>query len=409
MGDSRDLLLGRRDFLKQGAAAGLGLGLMPLAAAAADEAPRVLRKKRLGRTGLEISDISFGASRLAEGREDLVRHALDRGINYFDTAGGYTKGASETTLGRALQGVRDRVYLASKVICRPDSQRSHMMSSLERSLKRLRTDHIDVYFNHAVNDVDVIANPEWHEFTQQAKKQGKIRFTGMSGHGGRLSECLDWAFDHDAVDVVLVAYNFGEEPSFFDSLTRSLDFVAPQPELPRVLAKGRKKDVGVVAMKTLLGGEHNDLRSYEGGGATYPQAAFRWVLSSSNVDAMIVSMKSREKIDEYLGASGWTRPKSADAGLLSTYLAARGDEQCRYGCGECSDSCPYGVEISDVLRSRMYARDYREPELGRSSYAGLSQDASPCLSCSAKPCASVCPHGLDIPELSKAAHRELAG
>jgi predicted aldo/keto reductase-like oxidoreductase len=404
-----DRLWGRRDFLKQGAAAGIGLGLLPLAAGAASETPEVRRRVRLGRTNLQISDISFGSSRLREGGEGLVKHALDRGINYFDTASGYTDGASEKTLGRALAGVRDRVVLASKVICRPDSQRKHMMSTLEQSLKALRTDHIDVYFNHAVNNVDVIANPEWHEFTELAKKQGKIRFTGMSGHGGRLSECLDWAFEHDAVDVVLVAYNFGEDPSFIDRLTRSLDFVALQPELPKLLEKGRKQDVGVIAMKTLLGGEHNDLRAFESGGATYPQAAFRWVLSSPNVDALIVSMKSVPMIDEYLGASGWTQPAAADARLLEGYLAARGHEQCRYGCGECAESCPFGVEISEVLRSRMYARDYREPELGKSVYAGLGAGASACLSCTAKPCAEVCPHGLDIPELTSAAHRELTG
>lgn len=403
----RDRLVGRREFLKQGAAAGLGIGLLPMAGLAAAGPPEVRRKVRLGRTGLEISDISFGASRLRSDGEHLVRHALDRGINYFDTAGGYTRGASEKALGRALTGVRNQIYLASKVECKSDSSRQYMMEHLDRSLGRLATDHIDVYFNHAVNSVDVIANPEWFEFTELAKKQGKIRFSGMSGHGGRLASCLEYAFDNDLVDVVLVAYNYGQDPSLVDKLTAGFDFVALQPELPRVLAKGRAKDVGVVAMKTLMGGKHNDLTPFEAGGATYPQAAFRWVLSRSDVDALIVSMKSTEKIDEFLGASGWTQRAAGDAGLLAGYLAEHGSQQCRYGCGNCANSCPYGVEISDVLRARMYQRDYGDPELGRDVYAGLEGNASVCLGCTARPCQSACSYGLDIPELTAAAHREL--
>ena len=96
------------------------------------------------------------------------------------------------------------------------------MRALEGSLRRLRTDRIDVYFNHAVNDVARMQNPEWPEFIARAKKQGKIRFTGMSGHGGRLAECLDYALDHDLVDVLLVAHNFGQDPAFYEKLTAGL-------------------------------------------------------------------------------------------------------------------------------------------------------------------------------------------
>ena len=83
----------------------------------------------------------------------------------------------------------------------------------------------------------------------------------MSGHGGRLAECLDYAFDHDLVDVVLVAHNFGQDPAFYQRFTASLDFVAIQPELPRLLAKAKQKNVGVIAMKTLRGARLNDLRA----------------------------------------------------------------------------------------------------------------------------------------------------
>jgi predicted aldo/keto reductase-like oxidoreductase len=114
-------------------------------------------------------------------------------------------------------------------------------------------------------------------------QQGKIRFRGMSGHGGNLAECLDYAIDRDLVDVVLVAHNFGQDPAFYQRFTKSLDFVAVQPDLPRLLAKAKQKQVGVIAMKTLRGARLNDLRKYESQGNTFAQAAFRWVLAGPHV------------------------------------------------------------------------------------------------------------------------------
>src|SRR5690606_22135349 len=127
--------------------------------------------RTLGRTGLNISDISFGSSRLREGEEDLVRYALERGINYFDSAYGYTGGAAEQVLGNVLAGVRDQVVLVSKVESTADWPATRMMAQLETSLKRLRTDYIDIYMAHAVNDVARLQSPEWHAFATRAREQ----------------------------------------------------------------------------------------------------------------------------------------------------------------------------------------------------------------------------------------------
>ena len=399
--------IGRRDVLRLGAVS----GVIPIVSVAAgQEAPaagEVGRYVRLGRTELEISDISFGSSRLRRGDEHLIHHALDRGINYFDTADGYSAGASENTIGRALAGRRDKVYIASKFQAGKDETRVSLMRALDTSLRRLRTDYIDVYFNHAVNDVARMANPEWHEFTTMAKQQGKIRFTGMSGHGPRLIECLDYAFDRDLVDVVLVAYNFGQDPSFLANVTRS--FRLPlQPDLPRALAKAKSRDVGVVTMKTLMGARLNDMRRFETGGATFSQAAFRWVLSDANVDALIVSMTEQGQIDEYLGGSGGMPVSSEDVALLERYAVANGITYCRHACSLCEGACPYGVPIPDVLRTRMYATDYGDVRFAREEYAKLEENASACLSCTGEPCAGACPHGIDLPAFAPATHRMLA-
>jgi predicted aldo/keto reductase-like oxidoreductase len=401
--------LTRRDFLACGAVSFAGLGLSSLTRAATPGAqmPRVRRFRELGGTGMKISDVSFGASRLRTD-ENLVRYAFDCGINYFDTADSYAGGSSETTLGRALKGKRDRVYLTSKTLTGGATSRGEMMVALEGSLQRLQTDHLDIYFNHAVNDVARLSNPEWSEFVAEAKRQGKIRFAGMSGHAGKLVECLDFAIDHKLVDVVLVAYNFGQDPAFYQRFLKSFDMVAIQPDLPRVLAKAKTAGIGVVAMKTLMGARLNDLRRFEEPGGTFAQAAFRWVLSNSDVDALIVSMTSREQVDEYLGASGSETVAAKDLALLARYVSVNSSTTCRFGCDACSSSCPAGVSIADVLRVHMYAEDYGDRRMARDEYARIDEPATACLSCAAQPCAGACPHGVPIPEFTRRVATRLA-
>lgn len=395
-------MLDRRELIRRGLALGMAPALLPFSGgnAAANEAePAVRRRVRLGKTGLEIPDIGFGSSSLS-GDEGLVEHALSRGITYFDTAESYRSGRSEETLGRALAGRRAEVLIASKQSAGARTKRAELFETLEGSLRRLQTDHIDIYFNHAVNDPKRLENDEWLEFTTRAKAQGKIRFTGMSGHGGRLVECLDLAVEKRLFDVVLVAFNFGQDPAFYERFTGSFDFVASQPELPRALRQAREAGIGVVAMKTLRGARLNDMRPYEGAGATFAQAAFRWIFSTGLADALVVTMKSPAEVDEYLGASGWLQPHAADAGLLRRYARRTAATQCRYGCSECTGACPAGVSIPDALRARMYASDYEDLELARSALPDVGPLAA-CLRCDGTPCATACPHGVAIPALTK--------
>ena len=317
-------MLDRREILALGAAAAAAPAALP---AHANPPPHIRRTVTLGRTGLEISDIGYGSSSSAS--PDLVRHALDRGITSFDTAESYRFGASEEALGIGLEGRRHDVVLASKGRARDNERAPEMMKALEGSLRRLRTDYLDIYYIHSVNNVDRIANPEWAAFTERAREQGKIRFRGMSGHGGRLVECLDYAMDHDLADVFLVAYNFVQSPDFMDHLRNTFRYTALQPELPARLIRAREQNIGVIAMKTLAGARLNDLRAFERPGGTFAQAAFRWVLANSDVDALVVSMTRQQQIDEYVAASGTGEPSAADRALLERYAARNGNHYCR--------------------------------------------------------------------------------
>ena len=185
-------------------------------------------------------------------------------------------------------------------------------------------------------------NEEWWEFTELAKRQGKIRYRGMSGHGSRLVPCLDYAIEQDLVDVILVAYNFGQDPDFLNRLKQSLHFSDVQPGLPRMLAKAKEKNIGIVAMKTLMGARRNDIRPYEKEGSTFSQTAFRWILANPYVDGLIVSMTSKEQINEYVGGSGGMDLSDAEFGLLRRYLVSYGRKYCRHGCDLCLGACPQG-------------------------------------------------------------------
>jgi len=407
--------INRRTFLRFGALTSLASGLSFKTAMASNPTPQQQGVKQyvaLGRTGLRISDISFGSSRLRDGQEHLVRHALNLGVNYYDTAEGYTRGVSEKVIGNALKGDRDRVYIATKKAVKVEHTSADIMTALETSLRKLQTDYVDVYFNHAVNDVERLKNDDWFEFVEKAKRQGKIRFSGFSGHAGRLVECVDYAVEQDMVDALLVATNFGEDPAFYEeiyeSLTKGFDFVAKQQSLPAALARAKQKDVGVIAMKVLRGAKLNDMRAHEEAGATYAQAAFKWVLKNPVVDASIISMTSTDDIDEYLGGSGGSALTENDMRLLRQYAAMTDTTYCRHVCNDCEGACPYNVSIPDVMRTRMYATDYGDFSFAKDEYKQLAHNASPCLSCDGVPCRDACTHSIPIAELCGPTHQLLS-
>jgi len=401
--------ISRRSLLQFGGAAGLAGVLTPSVAAASNiSSPKIVNKYvRLGRTELRVSDVSFGSFALKTGEEGIVRHALDAGINYFDTAESYTKGQAEQVIGNALKGVRDQVYIATKTVAASHADAATLMRALEGSLTRLQTDYVDVYFNHAVNSVERLKNPGWGEFTERALEQGKIRFTGMSGHGGYLIDCVDYAVENDLADVMLLSQNFGQDPSFLEGMFKAFDFIAKVPGLPDAVARAKKRDIGVMGMKILHGAKLNDMRPFETDDGTFAQAAIKWALSMDTVDGAVITMSNNDRVNEYVGASGGLVVTDYDRKLLEQYVQINDQSYCRPACNDCTSACPAGVSIPDVLRMRMYAVNYGEPEIARTEYGRLEDNASPCLSCDGSPCANACTYGLNIARLCGPTHQML--
>lgn len=352
---------------------------------------RIRAARRLGRTNVMVSDISLGSGRI----HDLAvpEAALERGVTYVDTAPDYADAGSETLLGQALQGRRDRVFIATK-FCRPDGHLPNdtpvpeIIRAVEQSLARLRTDHVDLIHIHSCDRVDRLMAPNIHEAFDRLKEQGKARFLGVSTHTPNLEEVANTAIDSGRFDVMMLAYHFGMWPQF-----------------GHILEKARQHDVGVVAMKTLKGARHADLGPFRDDTAAYSQAAFRWVLSNPHVSCLVISMATLNQVDEYLAASG-TVLRPDDVAVLERYdTLVRGD-YCQPHCGLCLSSCPEKLPINDILRYRMYARDYGWEREGMRLYARLERTAALCAGCPA-PCAGTCPQGIPIRTAMLDAHHRL--
>jgi aryl-alcohol dehydrogenase-like predicted oxidoreductase len=352
---------------------------------------RIRAYRRLGRTGVMVSDISLGSARIND--VWVARAALDRGLNYFDTAPDYSDTGSERVLGEAMKGRRDQVFVATK-FCVADGHLPNdtpvpkIIEAVEASLRRLQTDHVDLIHIHSCDRLDRLMAPNIHEAFDRLKESGKVRFLGVSTHTPNLEEVANAAIDSGRFDVMMLAYHFGMWPHF-----------------GHVLEKAKQHDVAVVAMKTLKGAKHTNLDAFRGEGASYSQAAFRWVLSNPNVSCLVVSFSRREQVDEYLAASG-TAVTPGDEALLRRYDRLVAGDYCQPHCGLCLDSCPEGLPINDVLRHRMYARDYGWMDEAVRRYAALERNASLCAGCPA-PCTGACPHGVPIRRTMLDAHRLL--
>src|SRR6056300_495478 len=256
---------------------------------------------KLGNTDLVIPNIGYGSSSTSD--EKIVTHAFNRGVRYFDTAESYVGGDSESSIGKALKNVRHEVVIGTKTKARTYDNKKDFMKSLEDSLKRLNTDYIDIYYNNAVNSISRLENTDWWEFIEKAKLDGKVRYSGVSGHGSNLADCIEYCIDNNLVDIVLSAFSFAQDPKFLEKLRHTFHFVAINPRLPEVLYKAKAKGVGIIAMKTLAGARLNDMRPYEHDDLTYAQAAIKWALDTEYADAAIISMTSNELINELTSAT----------------------------------------------------------------------------------------------------------
>jgi predicted aldo/keto reductase-like oxidoreductase len=352
--------------------------------------------RRLGRTGWNASDICVGSGPISGDKgEQIVRAAIERGVNYIDTAPDYVANGSEEAIGRAIAGRRDQLFLATKFCTGighlpAGTPVAKYVEAVESSLRRLRTDRVDLVHVHSCDEVERLMDPNVHEAFDLLEQQGKARFLGFSSHTPNLERVATAAIESGRFDVMMLAYHHGAWPKLAELISRAR----------------RERDMGVVAMKTLKGAKHHGLAGFRGQTDAYTQAAFKWVLSNPDVSCLVISFREQQHVDEYLYASG-RAPTPADVALLEEYDRQIAGKYCAPHCGACLDHCPEGLPIADVLRWRMYAEDYGWEREGIQRYAALGKNATVCAGCSA-PCLGSCPLGLQIQDRMTGAHRLLS-
>jgi hypothetical protein len=376
----------RRLFLKIGlagtAAAVLGVGEMADAVQSTLKGDFVFPDpvyRTLGRTGLKITVVSFGAMLTPE--PEVIRFAFDHGVNYVDTARRYMDGRNEEIVGRALKGKRGKVHVATKALASSRTKEA-IIRDVETSLKTLGIDTIDVIQLHSLTGRARVFDPEAREALARLKAQGKVRFFGVTTHTGQAEVLNALVDDPDRFfDTALVGYNFKSDPAVKEAIHRAA-----------------RANIGIIAMKTQAGG-------YETGalGPVSPhQAALKWVLQDRNVTAAIPGMRNMAHLREDIAVMGM-RFGYRDERILQRYGAAISPYYCRL-CARCEPTCARGVMISTINRSLMYSEGYRDDRLARIVYREIpaSASAATCAACPA--CTARCVHGIDI-----AARMEKAG
>jgi predicted aldo/keto reductase-like oxidoreductase len=232
----------RREFVVRATGAGAALSVFPagLAGLEREKGPGGLERRALGKTGEKLSMVGFGGivvmNATTEQAAERVRAAIEAGVNYFDVAPSY--GNAEDMLGPALEPFRKGVFLACKTQGRTKDAAN---AELESSLKKMRTDHFDLYQHHAVTkkaDVEKILGPGGAmEAFEAAKKEGKVRFVGFSAHSVEAATAM---LDGYAFDTILFPVNYA---------TWHAGGFGPQ-----VLAKAKEKGMGILCLKAMAKG-----------------------------------------------------------------------------------------------------------------------------------------------------------
>ena len=350
-----------------------------------------MQKRILGRTGLEVSVIGFGAIKLPRVQKDdvikIINRALDLGINYIDTARNYRD--SEEKIGPVLKERRSECFIATKSSTR---DASGLMADLETSLRNLQTDRIDVYQLHTVSDGDtyrkVMAPGGALEGAKKAKAQGKIDHIGITIH--RDLDTMRAAIKSDEFETIMIACSVLDQEGVGEE----------------ILPMAKERNMGVVIMKPLSGGllclpEHE---REELGKDPVAFGSLRFIKDNENVTLAIPGMTNLREVEENASVGNMPEMSEDEVEQLRALIGTQGKEY-RYGqvclrCGYCQP-CPQEVPIPDAFRALDMYRNYPESlkYLGTELYASLEVKADACVEC--EECMEKCPAGLMIPDMLK--------
>ena len=353
----------RRDFMKITGAAGVGSAIVSFGkfAGAQDSALKQVPTRPFGKTGQQVSMLSFGGSQNLSSKQLLLRQAIKMGVTYWDTAASYSGGKSEEAMGKYFAKYPDdrkNIFLVSKA---HTSDPYQLSLSLKQSLERLRTDYVDLYFVHGVRNAKEELNQSVKTWAEKAKAEGKIRFMGFSTHRNMERNLMEGA-KLGWIDGIMSTYNYRLMNT--DDMKRAVEACA-------------KAGIGLTAMKTQAKffarfysdiGNENDVAAvladrFIQKGFTPEQAKLKVVWENPQIASICSEMTNMTILQANVAAAlDQTELSLQDRQLLEGYAQVSAPGYCA-GCGNvCESVLNADVPISDIMRYLMYHDEYGNQE-----------------------------------------------
>lgn len=349
--------------------------------------------RTLGKTNIHLPLVSMGVMNTLDSA--VVKKSYEIGVRHFDTAGEYMRGRNEEMLGNALKelNVRDKVIISTKVFVslfqrgmNPEEMKKIYLKKAEESLKRLKTDYIDILYSHSVYDIKWLNNPGIIEALHLLKEQNKARFIGFTTHQN-MAECINEAARTGFYDVVCNAFNYSMHDD--EILTDSLKNAA-------------SKGIGLTAMKTQCGGQFLRLENVPIEKQRYYRrnvlhtAVLKWVLKHDFITTAIPGYTNYQQMEEDFSVAydlDYTLEEKKFLQDRNVMLALKG--YCQQ-CSRCVPTCPYGVDIPTLMRIHMYALCYSNLSLAQDTFNEIpnGKGLERCISCSQ--CEASCANRVDI-------------
>jgi predicted aldo/keto reductase-like oxidoreductase len=311
---------------------------------------------------------------------NLIRAALDSGIVLLDTAHAYMGGRNEETIGSVIKGrPRDSFMIGSKISLPQDRSTGLYLESatteeffrkLDISLKRLGLDYVEILYHHGVSHKDSVVYEPVLKAMEKAKKEGKIRFAGISTHTNE-PEVVHAAVDSKFYDVILVAYNFQQKQ---------------YPEVRNAIARAAQAGIGIVGMKAIRGG-HRQTPAVQSAAA-----ALKWVLQDPNVNTIVPGFTAFDELETDLAVLENPTLTEEERNTLQKETSLN-SLYCQ-GCRQCLEQCRNQLPVPDLMRAYMYTYDYRNLALAQDLVLSLNLPSGVCDHCSQ--CSVQCSVGFDV-------------
>lgn len=407
MTDHKDLT--RRDFIRLSGALGTGsllsaTGVMaqpPQGAPASTSEVSVVPTRPFGKTGVQVSILSLGGMFDIPSNQLLMRQALKWGVTHWDTADCYEGGKSELGIGQFFSKypeTRKQVFLVSKS---DDRDAAGMTKLLNRSLERMKTDYVDLYFIHGMSRMSEIG-PETRAWAEKAKSEGKIKFFGFSTHSN-MEDLMLGAAKLGWIDAIMMTYNFR---------------IMHQDKMKAAVDACTQAGIALTAMKTQGGGSvkmesETELElagKFLRQGFNDKQAKLKAVWQNDKIANICSQMPNLTILmDNIAAALNRTKLSAEDLNLLERYASETAPGYCA-GCAQlCETAVGSDIPVRDVMRCLMYFHAYEERDQARSLFASLPRKAREQLERADFSAAErVCPQRIRIGKLMREAATVLA-